>query len=223
MHERFSDPREILDGLIARYPSLYGQMNAIETAFRILCDSFETGGKLLLCGNGGSAADALHIAGELMKSFVLPRRPRAPFLRALHDRFPADAPFLAEKLEEGLGAIALVESAALSTAISNDTAPQLVFAQQVLALGRENDVLLGISTSGNSKNVLYAAEVAQAIGMHVITLTGREPNRLAAVSDCQIAVDETETFRVQELHLPVYHALCLMLEQHFFGGENGKV
>lgn len=223
MHEHFSDPNEILEQLMKRCPVLLPQRDAIREAYAILRDSFEAGGKLLLCGNGGSAADALHIAGELMKAFVLPRRPDKALMDMLNERFPADAAFLTEKLERALPAIPLVESAAVSTAIANDTAAQLVFAQQVYGLGQPNDVLLGISTSGNSKNVVYAAEVAQALGMHVITLTGRGPNRLAAVSDCQIAVDETETFRVQELHLPVYHALCLMLENHFFGENDGTI
>ncbi len=217
-HIRFSDPEAILSDLIRRYPVLADQRDAIEQAYTILRDSFAAGGKLLLCGNGGSAADALHIAGELMKSFILPRRPDEAFATAVRERFPADAPFLLDKLERALPAIPLVESAAVSTAIQNDTESALVFAQQVYGLGEMNDVLLGISTSGNSGNIVYAAETAQALGMHVITLTGQGPNRLTALSDCQIAVDDSETFRVQELHLPVYHALCLMLEQTFFAG-----
>ena len=218
MHIRFSGPDEILNRLIARYPALEPARYSIESAFAILSDSFADGNKLLLCGNGGSAADALHIAGELMKSFVLPRTPDAAFQEALFARFPDDAPFLAEKLERALPAIALVENPSVYTAVQNDTAGKLVFAQQVYGLGTPNDVLFGISTSGNSENIVLAAETAHAVGMHVITLTGRGPNRLTPVSDCQIAVDDDETFRVQELHLPVYHALCLMLEHRFFAG-----
>lgn len=216
MHQSFESPEAALADLLARYPALRPQRDAIYGAYAILCESFSKGGKLLLCGNGGSAADALHIAGELMKSFVLPRKPTEAFADAMRAQFPADAPFLLEKLERALPAIALVENAAVSTAVQNDTAAKLVFAQQVFGLGRPGDVLLGISTSGNSENVVYAAETAKALGMHVVTLTGRGPNRLAAVSDCQIAVDDRETFRIQELHLPVYHALCLMLEETFF-------
>lgn len=216
VHTRFSGPEEVLTRLTERYPALLPQRDGIEAAYNILRDNFARGGKLLLCGNGGSAADALHIAGELMKSFILPRRPDPDFVRTVRERFPEDAAFLLGKLERALPAIPLVESAAVSTAVQNDTASVLVFAQQVYGLGRKGDVLLGISTSGNSQNVLYAAETARALGMGVVTLTGRAPNRLTALSDCQIAVDDTETFRIQELHLPVYHALCLMLEQFFF-------
>lgn len=215
-HIHYSDPEAILSDLLRRYPVLLPQKRNIEEAYAILCRCFSGGGRLLLCGNGGSAADALHIAGELMKSFILPRKPDSALCKALEEQFPQDAPLLTEKLERALPAITLVENAALATAVQNDTAAKLVFAQQVYGLGRKGDALLGISTSGNSENVLYAAEVAKALGMRVITLTGRGPNRLEAVSDCQIAVDDDETFRVQELHLPVYHALCLMLEHRFY-------
>lgn len=218
MHMRFSGPEEILDQLVARYPVLASARDSIWSAYGILSDSFEDGNKLLICGNGGSAADALHIAGELMKSFVLQRKPDAAFTEALYARCPEDAPYLSEKLERALPAVALVDNPSVFTAVQNDTGSRLVFAQQVYGLGKMNDVLLGISTSGNSENVILAAETAQAIGMHVITLTGPGPNRLTSVSDCQIAVDGADTFLVQELHLPVYHALCLMLEHHFFAG-----
>lgn len=216
MHERFSGPEEVLSQLIRRYPALKPEEASVREAFLLLKTCYEKGGKLLLCGNGGSAADAMHIAGELMKAFVLPRRPDAAFMEAVRARFPEDAGLLLSKLERGLAAIPLVESASVSTAIQNDTAPELVFAQQVYALGKKEDVLFAISTSGNSRNILYAAETAKALGMTVISLTGKGPNGLTDLSDCQIAVPETETFRIQELHLPVYHALCLMLEHAFF-------
>lgn len=215
-HIQYTDPEAILDDLLLRYPVLEPQRDGIWTAFLLLKDCFTAGGKLLLCGNGGSAADAMHIAGELQKAFILRRRPDTLFAEALHGACPADAEYLLGKLERGLPAIPLVENAAVMTAISNDTEPKLAFAQQVYAIGQRNDALLGISTSGNSQNVVYAAEVAQALGMQVITLTGRGPNRLTPLSDCQIAVDRTEPFLVQELHLPVYHALCLMLENDLF-------
>ena len=219
MHIHFSNSEEILNDLILRCPVLAAQKDAIETAYRILVRCYENGGKLLLCGNGGSAADALHIAGELMKSFILPRPVDPALAQTLHDAFPADADFLCDKLERALPAIPLVESAAISTAVQNDTASTLVFAQQVYGLGNPGDVLLAISTSGNSVNVVYAAEVAQALGMQIISLTGKTPNKLEIISDCIIGVDDTETFRIQELHLPIYHALCLMLENHFFGED----
>lgn len=215
-HIRFSGTEEVLKQLAEHHPALAGDLKQIEAAYLLLKTCFENGGRLLLCGNGGSAADCLHIAGELSKSFILSRRPDPAFAGSVREMFPSDAEFLLGKLERGLPAIPLVENAALSTAVQNDTAPKLVFAQQVYATGRKGDVLLGISTSGNSENVVYAAETAKAIGMQVISLTGKGPNRLTPLSDCQIAVDETETFLVQELHLPVYHALCLMLEQAFF-------
>lgn len=216
MHIQFSGTEEILAQLIQRYPSLTGQKGQIQQAYRIMAESFENGEKLLLCGNGGSAADALHIAGELMKSFILPRRINEDFACTLAEEFPEDAAFLLEKLEGALPAIPLVESAAVSTAVQNDTASSLVFAQQVYGLGKPGDVLCCISTSGNSANIVYAAEVAHALGMKVISLTGKTPNKLEKISDCTIGVDDTETFRIQELHLPIYHALCLMLENRFF-------
>jgi Phosphoheptose isomerase len=216
MHIQFPDTDEILRGLLERHPALLSCREQIETAHEMLQNCFQEGGKLLLCGNGGSAADALHISGELMKSFVVPRTPDPAFSGAVRKLFPSDADFLLQKLEPALPAITLVGNASASTAVQNDISPLLVFAQQVYALGKKNDILFGISTSGNSQNIIYAAETARALGMGIITLTGRGPNGLSPVSDCQIAVDETETFLVQELHLPVYHALCLMLEHDFF-------
>lgn len=220
MHVHFKDPGEILQQLMERYPVLIPQRESIEAAYCILRDSFEEGGKLLVCGNGGSAADALHIASELMKAFILRRKTDSLFETALLNQFPEDANYLLEKLEGALPVIPLVENVSVSTAIQNDTAADMVFAQQVYALGKENDVFLGISTSGNSQNIVYAAEVASARGMRVITLTGKAPNRLEHLSDCQIAVNEEETFRVQELHLPIYHTLCLMLENWFFADRD---
>lgn len=216
MHIRFSGTEEVLDQLAVHHPALAPNREEIEAAYLLLKKCFENGGRLLLCGNGGSAADCLHIAGELMKSFILPRKPDPVFSGTVRDLFPSDAEYLLGNLERGLPAIPLVENVSLATAVQNDTAPKLVFAQQVYAIGKRGDVLLGISTSGNSENVVYAAETAKALGMQVVSLTGKGPNRLTPLSDCQIAVDETETFLVQERHLPVYHALCLMLEQAFF-------
>ena len=219
MHIRFSGTEEVLDQMALHHPAVSENRQQVEDAFSLLKDCFLSGGKLLLCGNGGSAADSLHIAGELMKSFILPRTPDPAFQAAVREQFPKDAGLLLDKLERGLPAIPLVENVSLATAIQNDTAPKLVFAQQVYALGKQGDVLLGISTSGNSENVVYAVEVARALGMQVISLTGKGPNRLTELSNCQIAVRETEPFLVQELHLPIYHALCLMLEHAFFGKQ----
>lgn len=219
-HMQFSDPSDVLRDLTDRYPALLGMTKELRQAFSLLRTTFQTGGKLLACGNGGSAADALHIVGELMKSFCKLRPMDADTAAALAVRFPEDAPFLTEKLERTLPAVALVENAALNTAVQNDTASKLVFAQQVYGLGRREDCLLCISTSGNAKNCVYAAETAKAMGMPVIALTGAKPSALSTLADCTLAVPEEETYRVQELHLPVYHALCLMLECYFFGGES---
>ncbi len=219
MHETFSGPEDVLNRLMVRYPVLEPMRAQIEKAYRLIAARFEQGGKLLLCGNGGSAADALHIAGELMKSFTLARPMEQAVLERIGQMFPADAALLTQKLERALPAVALVESPSLSTAVQNDTAPALVFAQQVYGLGTPKDALLCISTSGNSENCVYAAETAKAMGMAVISLTGAGGGRLAGVSDAAIAVPEMECYRVQELHLPVYHALCLMLEYRFFGAD----
>ena len=206
-----------LDTLIARHPALAGAKADIAAAFEILAASFAAGGQLLLAGNGGSAADAEHIVGELMKSFVLPRTMDAAFRSAAEAADPDLGPVLADGLQAALPALALNAHTALGTAWLNDCAPELVYAQQVAGYGRPGDVLLGITTSGNSLNVRYAAVAARAKGLKVVGLTGAPGGRLAALTDVCIHVPATETFKVQELHLPVYHCLCLMLEERFFG------
>lgn len=216
MKELYSGPEDILNSLILRYPVLEAAREDILVAFSLMVRCFEGGGKLLICGNGGSASDGLHIAGELMKSFTLPRPVDEETARRLRQLFPEDAPLLSGGLARALPAVALVESAALNTAMQNDVDSALVFAQQVYGLGRPEDMLLCISTSGNSKNCLYAAETAKAMGLAVISLTGESGGRLKGVSDVTIAAPARECYLVQELHLPVYHALCLMLEYHFF-------
>ena len=203
--------------LVERYPSLESAKDSIIAAYSLMEESYGMGGKLLICGNGGSAADAEHIAGELMKGFKLPRRVDRAFADKLTAAEPELGAVLAENLQGALPAIALDGHPALTTAYMNDCEPLLCFAQQVNGYGNEGDVLLGISTSGNSKNVLYAATVAKAKGMKVVGLTGAKDSRLAALSDVCIKVPQTETYMIQELHLPVYHCLCLMLEDHFFG------
>jgi len=201
----------IFDRLTDRYPALSACRPDIEAACQLMIDSFRAGGKLLACGNGGSAADAQHIVGELMKSFVLPRHLPEEVYRRLDDVY------LCANLQGALPAISLIGESALTTAYANDCAPDLAFAQQVLGLGRPGDMLLGITTSGNSKNVLYAAKVARAQGMKTIMLTGAGGGQAAQLADVIICVPETETFKVQEYHLPVYHALCLAIEEEFFG------
>ena len=211
------DPYLHLDNLIARYPILAIAKDSIARAYETLADCFAAGGKLLIAGNGGSAADAEHIVGELMKSFCLPRPMSAAFREAAESDDPEMGRVLGEGLQQGLPAIALSAHTALGTAWMNDCDPALVFAQQVAGYGRPGDVLLGITTSGNSLNIRYAAVAARAKGLKVVGLTGAPGGRLAALTDVCIHVPATETFKVQELHLPVYHCLCLMLEERFFG------
>ena len=207
----------ILKDLIARYPALNIARKEIWTAFNLLVESFESGGKLLIAGNGGSAADSEHISGELLKGFRLKRQIPDSLKRRLADIDESSAKNLSCALEQGLPAIPLVSFEALTTAFSNDSSPECTFAQLVMSLGRAGDVFLGITTSGNSENIILAGIVAKAIGMKIITLTGRNGGKIASYSDVCIKAPEEETFKVQELHLPVYHCICLMLEAHFFG------
>lgn len=203
--------------LCERYPALEDVKDEIAEAYLVLEESYKNGGKLLVSGNGGSAADAEHIVGELMKGFKLPRKPHSDFANKLIKENEELGGVLAENLQGALPAIALDGHPALSTAYMNDCEPLLCFAQQVNGYGRAGDVFLGISTSGNSKNVLYAATTARAKGMKVIGLTGAKNNKLEQISDVCIKVPAVETYIIQELHLPVYHCLCLMLEEEFFG------
>ncbi len=206
-----------LEILVNRYPELSAVKKEISEAYQILENCYAKEGKLLAAGNGGSAADAEHIVGELMKGFKLPRKPEAGFADKLVKENEELGTVLAESLQGALPAIALDGHPALSTAYMNDCEPLLCFAQQVNGYGKSGDVFLGISTSGNSKNVLYAATTAHAKGMKVIGLTGAKSSKLEQMSDVCIKVPQTETYMIQELHLPVYHCLCLMLEERFFG------
>lgn len=206
-----------LDTLIKRYPSLDVCRTDILDAFNLLRDSYRDGGKLLVAGNGGSASDAEHIVGELMKAFVLPRKMTPEVSARLTELDPVLGPVLADNLQQALPAIALDGHIALTTAYMNDCEPLLCFAQQVNGYGCPGDIFLGISTSGNSANILYALTMAKARGMKVIGLSGAKESKLAKAADVCIRVPETETYKIQELHLPVYHCLCLMLEEYFFG------
>lgn len=206
-----------IDTLISRYPELSCVKETLKRSFDIMKDCYMHNGKLLIAGNGGSAADSEHIVGELMKSFVL-RRPIGPQLAnelcTIDDEL---GEVLAKNLQIALPAIALDGHLSLTTAYMNDCEPLLCFAQQVNGFGKQGDVFLGISTSGNSKNILYAAVVAKAKGMKVIGLTGEKESKLSMLADVCIKVPEKETYKIQELHLPIYHSLCLMLEEYFFG------
>lgn len=208
-----------IDLLVERYSSLEHEKNSIISAYLLLEECYENGGKLLVAGNGGSAADAEHIVGESMKGFKMPRKPKTEFAERLIAENQDLGKVLAENLQGALSAIAMDGHPALSTAYMNDCEPLLCFAQQVNGYGKVGDVFLGISTSGNSKNVLYAATTAHAKGLKVIGLTGAKDSKLEQMSDVCIKIPQTETYMIQELHLPVYHCLCLMLEDHFFGRE----
>lgn len=202
--------------LVERYPSLAPIKDDIVAAYLLLAESYQNGGKLLIAGNGGSAADAEHMVGELMKSFKLRRKVENDFAQKLIAEDQELGKVLAENLQGALPAIALDGHLSLSTAYMNDCEPLLCFAQQVNGFGRPGDVFVGISTSGNSKNVLYAAVAARAKGMKVLGLTGANDSKLKELSDVCIQVPQTETYMVQELYLPIYHCLCLMLEDKFF-------
>ncbi len=208
---------EQLNILLERYPELSFCKEDIKNAYLLLKDAYSKGRKLLVCGNGGSASDSEHIVGELMKEFKLKRKVYADHAAALKEIDPEMGQVLADNLQGALPAISLTGHSSLQTAFMNDALPELVFAQQVNGYGKLGDVFLGISTSGNSKNVLYAAVNAKAKGLKVIGLTGAKESKLMKYADVCIRVPETETYKIQELHLPVYHCLCLMLEEHFFG------
>lgn len=206
-----------IDLLIERYPILEECRQSMIDAYLIMEEAFEGDHKLLIAGNGGSAADSEHIAGELMKRFKTPRPVTPEMAEKLIAIDPVRGAELAKNLERGLMAIPLVAHEALSTAYINDVDGLGVFAQQLFGFGRPGDVFLGISTSGNSKNVMSATVVARALGIKVIGLTGAKGGELASVADVVVKVPETETYMIQELHLPVYHCWCLMLEDKFFG------
>lgn len=206
-----------IDTLVERYPMLSECKDEIISAYNILEEAYSDGRKLLVAGNGGSASDSEHIVGELMKEFRLKRKIYSAQIERLMKIDAEMGTVLADHLQGSLPAISLAGEPSLTTAFMNDAVPVLIFAQQVNGLGRAGDVFLGISTSGNSKNVLYAAVAAKSKGLKVIALTGKNENRLEAFADVCIHVPETETYKIQELHLPVYHCLCLMLEDKFFG------
>ncbi len=205
----------IFEELFERYPALEGCREDILAVYDMICATYNRGGTIFTCGNGGSCSDSEHIVGELLKSFRFKRKiseDTASALRTLGD----EGEELASTLEGTLPAIALTSHPALTTAFLNDTEPTMTFAQQLLGLGREGDLLISISTSGNSKNCVYASTVAKAKGIAAIALTGARESRLSEISDVTVKVPETETFKIQELHLPVYHALCAMAEATYF-------
>lgn len=207
-----------LDDLARRHPLLAPLRDKLATAASTICDAHRVGGQLLICGNGGSAADSEHIAGELVKSFALPRSIPASDVARFDALGLAEGP-LAGGLQQGVRAIALTSNSALLTAIANDGDGNLLFAQQVYVYGREGDVLLALSTSGNSSNVVRALQVAQAFGLHTIGLTNETPSLMDEYCDLLIQTPGESAHTVQELHLPLYHTLCLAIEAELFGDK----
>lgn len=207
---------KFIDELIDRYPKLESIKKDIEVAYELIKNMYKDGGKLLVGGNGGSAADSEHIVGELMKGFCKKRKISTDLAEKLENINEDLGLELGKCLQGALKAIAITGHTGLTTAFANDVDPNMIFAQQVYGYGDNKDILFCISTSGNSKNLIYAAITAKAKGMKVITLTGKDGGKLKEYSDISIIVPENETFKIQELHLPIYHALCLELEEFFF-------
>lgn len=205
-----------VEELIDRYPRLEPVRESVMQAYEILRECFGSGHKLLVAGNGGSAADSEHIVGELMKGFVKRRKVPEDMVRRLEEIDSVTGKELAQKLQGGLPAISLTGHPGLSTAFLNDVDGLMAYAQQIYGYGQTGDVFWGISTSGNAANIYYALVAAKAKGMKVIGLTGKDGGKLGKNADVAIIVPEQETYKIQELHLPVYHALCLMLEECFF-------
>lgn len=205
-----------MEELLNRYPTLRVCETEIKKATELLIDMYKSGNKLLLCGNGGSCADCEHIVGELMKGFLSTR----PLNEKQRDDMKAKNPKLTDEvlsqLQMSLPAVSLTSFSGLNTAFCNDVNPELMYAQSVMGLGKSGDILLCISTSGNSRNCVAAANVAKGLGLTVIAMTGKNGGKLRETADVLIAVPETETYKVQELHLPIYHSLCYSVERYFF-------
>lgn len=209
----------LLDELIRNYPELSELRDSIDKVSGIIVKCYTAGGKLLICGNGGSSSDSCHIAGELMKSFERERPLDVSLKNRLADISADRGKYLADKLEHGLPAISLSAHSSLITAICNDIDPQLIFAQQILGYGEEKDVLLAISTSGNSENIIDACITARAMNMTVVGITGRSGGKMKEYCDILINVPREKTASVQEIQLPVYHTICRIVEEYFYGGE----
>lgn len=195
-----------MEELLKRYPGLCECKEDIQKATKLIIDTYKKGGKVLVCGNGGSASDSEHIVGELMKGFVYKRK-------VDDQRIPQQ---LRDKLQGGLPAISLPSQIGVLSAFINDVDPDMMYAQLVYGYAKENDLLIGLSTSGNLKNVVNAVMVANAVGMKTLSLTGKMGGKLSEISTVTIKAPETETYKVQEYHLPIYHYLCIEAEKEFF-------
>jgi len=203
--------------LFSHYPDLKVCRDSIRDAFQLLSNCYHTKGLIMVCGNGGSAADAEHIVAELMKGFKMKRSLNSEQRQLIYSAFPDDSEFLSENLQQAIPAISLVSQTSFATAFINDVKAEMVFAQLVLGYGKPGDVLIGLSTTGNSRNAVNACKVAKSLGIRTIGLTGSADSRLGELCDITIRVPAIEVYRVQELHQPVYHALCAMLEADAFG------
>ncbi|MBX3000323.1 MAG: SIS domain-containing protein [Caldilineaceae bacterium] len=206
----------LLEQLVERYPDLQPAQVDIQAAIDLLINCYRSGGKLLICGNGGSAADCEHIVGELMKGFFLKRPLPVEMRRRLIDAFPAEGEYLADHLQGALPAISLVSQSGIISAFSNDVAAEMVFAQQVYGYGQPGDIVLGISTSGNSKNVIHALQVGRALGLSTLGLTGESGGQMKALCDVAIRAPFARVDAIQERHLAIYHVLCAAVEATFF-------
>lgn len=207
---------QFVSDFFARHPNLMPMRDQILRTGEMLTEAFKKGNKLLLCGNGGSCADCDHIAGELLKGFLLKRPVDQELKAALEERYGAYGAEVAGKLQQGLPAISLNTHNAAISAFANDVDPELIYAQQVLAYGKPGDILIGISTSGNAKNVAAAVMTANSIGMHTVGLTGKDGGKLGQLCDLALIMPQMETYRIQEEHLAVYHLLCAMVEYELF-------
>lgn len=207
---------QFCEDFFRRQPQLTCLHSAVGQAISLLTHTFSAGGKLLLCGNGGSCADCDHIAGELLKGFLMKRPVPPEFAEKMQRDFQEEGARIAERLQCGLPAISLCSHAAAISAYANDVDAELVYAQQVLAYGQKGDIMIGISTSGNARNVAAAAQTARALGISVIALTGRDGGRLACLADLALIAPEQETYRIQEYHLALYHLLCGAVESELF-------
>jgi D-sedoheptulose 7-phosphate isomerase len=205
----------LVEDVLGRHPALESCRSDIFKAFLLLVASYENSGTFFVCGNGGSASDAEHIAGDLLKEFRFRRSCSGKIREKLSDAFGSEGAWIADRLQPGLRTIALTGHPSFSTAYANDVEASIVFAQQLFVLGKGGDVLMGITTSGNSLNVLRCLRTARAMDVKTIVLTGETGGKCVELADCCIRVPERETYRVQELHLPVYHLICSMLERHF--------
>ena len=206
---------KILNDLTVRYPALGEALPEVKKAAELMIEAIKNGNKILLCGNGGSASDCLHIVGELMKEFAV-KRPLSEEVKAALCEAGDDG-YIGSNLQGAMPAVSLVGVTSLESAYANDAASDLGFAQQVLGLGNKGDLLIGITTSGNSKNVIFAAITAKAKGVKTVALTGGTGGKIKDICDCSIVAPARETYKIQEYHLPIYHNLCLALENEFFG------